>query len=65
MNPIPIPNKRRGFHTLLSPCRDVRIVDQIGTVATRSPARPELILVSAVVMRIQGPTISANAYGMT
>ena len=40
----------------------VKTVDQIGTVATSSPARPDEILVSALVMRNHGPIISKSAY---
>ncbi|CAB4734600.1 unannotated protein [freshwater metagenome] len=40
-------------------------MDQIGTVATSKPARPELIFCSAAVIKIQGPTISPSAYGIT
>ena len=61
IKPTTIPKSRRGCHTLLSPCNEVRMVDQIGTVAISNPASPEEIFFSALVMRIQGPTISAMA----
>jgi hypothetical protein len=37
----------------------------MGTVAISNPAKPEVIFCSAEVMRIQGPTISPMAYGIT
>ena len=41
------------------------MVDQIGTVAIKSPASPEVMCFSAFVIRIHGMIISATAYGIT
>ena len=41
--------------------QDANIVDQIGTVATSRPARPDEIFFSALVIRIQGIIISKIA----
>ncbi|CAB4661983.1 unannotated protein [freshwater metagenome] len=61
MNPTTIPTRRFLCQTDLSPPRDAKMVDQMGTVATRSPASPEEISVSALVIKYQGPTISVTA----
>ena len=63
--PMAIPNNRLRCQTVLSPLRDAKIVAQIGTDATSSPASPEEIYCSAVPINIHGPIISSTAYGAT
>ena len=53
-----MPTSRLLCQTVLSPFIEAKMVDQIGTVAINSPAKPEEIFFSALVIRIHGIIIS-------
>ncbi len=55
IKPIINPKSRDLCQTVWSPKMDAKIADQIGTVATNRPARPEEIFCSAFVIKYQGP----------